>query len=59
MFLLVLSISTQITQAQVDSKNWPKAYVDYFKQPRVLVAAHFTPVVGLPYTGLFMELMQV
>lgn len=51
--VLVCIMSLNFTYAQVDSKNWPTASVDYFKQPRILIGAHITPVLGLPYTGIF------
>jgi hypothetical protein len=51
--ILVCILSLNYTNAQVDSKDWPRATVDYFQQPRVLIGAHITPVLGLPYTGIF------
>jgi hypothetical protein len=52
MFLIFGTMSIA-SYAQVKDGKWPKATVNYFEEPRVLVAAHFTPVVGIPYTGLF------
>ena len=46
-------VSFKMSMAQVDNNGWTPASVDYFKQPRILFAAHITPAIGLPYTGIF------
>lgn len=53
LILMVLTISIQFANAQVNSKNWPKATVEYYKEPRLLIAAQVTPVIGIPFTGIF------
>lgn len=51
--LLIFVVSLKTSRAQVDNNGWAPATVDYFKQPKILFAAHITPAIGFPYTGIF------
>lgn len=51
--LLALTLSFKWSYSQIDCKNWAKATVDYYKEPRLLIGAHVTPVIGLPFAGIF------
>lgn len=50
---LVFLLSLKTSIAQVDNNGWAPATVDYFNQPKILFAAHITPAIGFPYTGIF------
>ncbi len=49
----LLFVSVKDCSAQVDNNGWAPASVDYYNQPRILFAAHITPALGFPYTGIF------